>query len=190
MSKELPYFKFFVNEWITGDITLEDYEVQGLFINICSYYWSKDCKITLTNVRKKFKSAKPEAFACLLSANIIKVDKKDFLSITFLNEQKVSRDKLGKKNSENGKKGGAPSGNSNASKTQKQPSAYFKSTEKQAKTSNIEKRREEKSIPITGILIPEGHPYSRLPEGDARREKYLNDPEYRRDIDFRMNNPL
>ncbi|RZJ47685.1 MAG: hypothetical protein EOO44_22130, partial [Flavobacterium sp.] len=152
MSKELPYFKFFVNEWITGDITLEDYEVQGLFINICSYYWSKDCKITLTNVKKKFKSAAPASFEALISAKIMKVDKNDFMTISFLNEQKSSRVKLGLKNSENGKKGGAPKGNANASKTEKQPNASINSTEKQAKTSNIEKRREEKTIPITGIV--------------------------------------
>lgn len=39
MAKDLPYFKFIVNEWITGDITLEDLNVQGLFINLCAWYW-------------------------------------------------------------------------------------------------------------------------------------------------------
>ena len=55
MAKDLPYFKFFCSEWNDGDITLEDYETQGLFINICSYYWSNECDITFTKLKKKFK---------------------------------------------------------------------------------------------------------------------------------------
>ena len=57
MAKELPYFKFFVSEWNDGDITLEDLETQGLFINLCSYYWSNGCKITLSKSIKKFRFA-------------------------------------------------------------------------------------------------------------------------------------
>ena len=33
MAKDLPYFKFFCSEWNDGDITLEDFNLQGLFIN-------------------------------------------------------------------------------------------------------------------------------------------------------------
>ena len=42
MAKEIPYFKFFTGEWANGEITAESYEVQGVFINICSLYWDKD----------------------------------------------------------------------------------------------------------------------------------------------------
>ena len=45
MAKDLPYFKFFCSEWNDGDITLESYEAQGVFINICSYYWSNECNV-------------------------------------------------------------------------------------------------------------------------------------------------
>ena len=55
MAKDLPYFKFFCSEWNDGDITLEDYKTQGLFINICSYYWSNECEITFTKLKKKFR---------------------------------------------------------------------------------------------------------------------------------------
>ena len=47
MAKSLPYFKFFCSEWSDGDITLEDYQTQGLFINICAYYWSNECIVEL-----------------------------------------------------------------------------------------------------------------------------------------------
>lgn len=110
MSKELPYFKFYVNEWITGDISLEDYEVQGLFANLCAYYWSKECNITLVNAKRKFKDCKPTAFDSLISAKIIKVDSKDNLTINFLLEQLESRAGVSKTNSNNGKKGGRPKG--------------------------------------------------------------------------------
>ena len=55
MARELPYFKFFVSEWNDGDITLESLECQGLFINICSYYWSNECDLTIEKLLKKFK---------------------------------------------------------------------------------------------------------------------------------------
>ena len=56
MAKDLPYFKFFCSEWNDGDITLEDYEIQGLFINICSYYWSSGCEVSLQKVKKRFRN--------------------------------------------------------------------------------------------------------------------------------------
>ena len=55
MAKDLPYFKFFVSEWNDGDITLEDFQTQGLFVNLCAYYWSNECEITLTKAIKKFR---------------------------------------------------------------------------------------------------------------------------------------
>ena len=55
MAKDLPYFKFFCSEWSDGDITLESYEAQGLFINICSYYWSNECDVNYKKLLKKFR---------------------------------------------------------------------------------------------------------------------------------------
>ena len=51
MAKDLPYFKFFCSEWNDGDITLEDFKTQGLFINICSYYWSNECELRAFKIR-------------------------------------------------------------------------------------------------------------------------------------------
>lgn len=190
MSKELPYFKFFVNEWITGDITLEDFEAQGLFINICAYYWSKNCRISFTNAKRKFKNASETSFQSLIDSKIIKVGKDDLLIISFLDEQNIERNRLSKTNSENGKKGGAPKGNKNAKTTEIQPIALNNLTKTQPKTTNKEKKREEVVSIKDTIIISEGHPYSRLPEGDARRERYLTDEIYRKDIDFQINNPI
>lgn len=136
MAKDLPYFKFYVSEWNDGDITLEDLETQGLFINICSFYWSKNGDITLTKIKKRFRDAKPTAFDSLIEEGIIKVDENDCLLINFLDEQIKERDELSKKNSKNGAKGGRP-------KKPKKPTALISESELKAKKSNIEERRGE-----------------------------------------------
>lgn len=105
MAKDLPYFKFFVSEWNDGDITLEDYKRQGLFINICSYYWSKECDVTSKILYKKFKELK-EDIDYLINEGHLKL-LNGFIIISFLDEQKQERLKTSIKNSEAGKKGAA-----------------------------------------------------------------------------------
>jgi len=85
MAKDLPYFKFFCSEWNDGDITLEDYYTQGLFINICSYYWSNECELSYIKLKKKFNNDF-NTLDLLIDAGLIKV-LDDIISITFLDEQ-------------------------------------------------------------------------------------------------------
>jgi hypothetical protein len=103
MAKELPYFKFYVSEWSDGDITLEDMEVQGLFINICSYYWSNECNLTLKKAEKKFRNADPNLWNTILDERLIKVDEHDYISISFLDEQQNERTEQSKLKSKGGK---------------------------------------------------------------------------------------
>jgi hypothetical protein len=42
MAKELPYFKFEPAEYLTKDVFCS-LAAQGLFINLCSYYWQRSC---------------------------------------------------------------------------------------------------------------------------------------------------
>jgi len=86
MSKELPFFKFTANEWLTGDINFEPYEIQGLFISVCSTYWSKDCSISLARLKQRFSNATPEQWQHLIDADYIKVVE-DQIHIDFLDEQ-------------------------------------------------------------------------------------------------------
>lgn len=102
MAKELPYFKFYVSEWSDGDITLEDLETQGLFINVCSYYWSSECNVTLTKLKKKFRHVKDSLFNNLIDSEILKLDG-DKVVINFLNEQQDERLEQSKLNSKAGK---------------------------------------------------------------------------------------
>lgn len=98
MAKELPYFKFFVSEWNDGDITLEDYEVQGLFINVCSYYWSKDCDISEIKLRKRFKGC-DDSIDALIDSDIIRIEEDGGVNIKFLLEQLNDRGVQSNKNS-------------------------------------------------------------------------------------------
>ena len=101
MAKDLPYFKFFVSEWSDGDITLEDMETQGLFINLCSYYWSQECNVTLAKAKKRFKH-NTKLIDTLLESDIISVDGDD-VCIRFLNEHQEERLEQSKVRSKGGK---------------------------------------------------------------------------------------
>jgi len=102
MAKDLPYFKFFCSEWNDGDITLESFEHQGLFINICSYYWSNECYIHLDKLLKRFRGYN-DIIDDLISANLFKVNQDRTISITFLDEQRDERLEQSKIKSKGGK---------------------------------------------------------------------------------------
>jgi hypothetical protein len=103
MAKDLPYFKFFCSEWNDGDVTLETFEHQGLFINICSYYWSNECDLHLDKLLKRFRGFE-ELIDDLSAANLFKINEDRTISITFLDEQAKDRGKLCNQNSINAKK--------------------------------------------------------------------------------------
>lgn len=86
MAKELPYFRFTVSEWLNGNVSLEGYMLKGVFIDVCSYYWFKDCSITKAELEKRFKNAK-RYISQLFDLEIIKICESDYIEISFLNEQ-------------------------------------------------------------------------------------------------------
>ena len=57
MSKELPYFKFLPTEYLLGSITLQDYRLQGVFINICAIYWQNECKVSQGTLEGRLREA-------------------------------------------------------------------------------------------------------------------------------------
>jgi hypothetical protein len=106
MAKELPYFRFTPQEWQNGDITLESYELQGFFINVCAYYWVQNCSITKAMLEKKFKHD-VSLINELEKANIFKHEKKsDLIIISFLNDQFDLLSTKRKRRQEAGSKGG------------------------------------------------------------------------------------
>jgi len=102
MAKDLPYFKFFCSEWSDGDITLESYEAQGLFINMCSYYWSNECDINYKKLLKKFKGHE-KTVNQLKEESIFKVSDSGEVVISFLDEQRNDRKERSKVKAKGGK---------------------------------------------------------------------------------------
>ncbi len=104
MAKGFPYFKFIATEWLVGDISFEDYELQGLFISICAIYWQRDGNMTILDVNKRCKSERVNE---LVKLNFIKISDGK-IQIKFLDEQLIDAGHISKTNSNNGKKGGRP----------------------------------------------------------------------------------
>lgn len=101
MSKELPFFKFYPSEWLTGDISDETDKIQGQFIAICAIYWSKNCDLTMDKLTRKVHKTKVK---CLLNLGFIS-EKSGVVSIAFLDEQYAELSDLQRKRSEAGSKG-------------------------------------------------------------------------------------
>ena len=139
MAKELPYFRFNVSEWMNGDIEMENYESKGLFVDICAWYWFKDCSVTKVMLEKKFIDL--EKLTILFDSNIIKVEGEN-LCIEFLNEQYDILSNRRKARQAAGSKGGKQK-RSNAKAKLKQKSSY-KDKDKDKDKDNIIKEDSKK----------------------------------------------
>ena len=84
---ELPYFKFYPDEWLTGDVTMEEFDVQGIFANISAYYWKKDCNTSMGKLKKRYRNVTEEQWDSLVDNGIIKMDEDQRVRINFLDEQ-------------------------------------------------------------------------------------------------------
>lgn len=127
MSKDFPFFRFTVQEWQNGDITLEPFQIQGIFINVCCFYWLSDCSITKAKLKQRLPGVEP-AVDLLIEKDIIKWDENtDFIEIDFLNEQYEMLSDLRDKRQKAGKKGGNQKSSKAKAKlkqTVKQSSSY------------------------------------------------------------------
>lgn len=101
MAKNFPYFKFIATEWLTGDIVFEDYELQGIFINVCALYWHRDGDINIDELVKRLKSNR----VLELKDRFLNIDDNNCINIKFLDEQLLEANHISKVNSDNGKKG-------------------------------------------------------------------------------------
>lgn len=155
MAKELPYFKFITSEWLDGEITLEDLEVQGLFINICALYWSKEGRVYLSKLKKRYRQAEENSFNILVEEGFIQVNE-DLVSISFLDEQLEERAAKSLTNSKNGKKGGRPrKPNKNPTESEEKPIALISESKPKPNESQLEERRREEKREEKKRLIEE-----------------------------------
>ena len=109
MAKELPYFKFEPAEYLTKDISFCSLSAQGLFINICSYYWQRNCKITKSQFLKRLDYE--DEFDELIFEGVIDLDENEYIIVKFLDNQLSTVEEKSKINSTNGSKGGRPKKN-------------------------------------------------------------------------------
>jgi hypothetical protein len=104
--KELPFFKFYPNQWITGTISFLEKDVQGAYMIALCYYWSKNCEMPLNQLKMII----PDHYQQLIDVNLFKiVDGK--IRIKFLDEQYSQFKTRSKINAENGSKGGKAKAN-------------------------------------------------------------------------------
>lgn len=104
MAKELPYFKFEPNQWDNGNIQMLSREDKGLFVDLCSMYWSRLGDVPLKLAVQKLCAGNAVALNSLCDEKIIEVLEGNIF-IKFLSEQLNEFDDLSKQNSKNAKEG-------------------------------------------------------------------------------------
>lgn len=75
-------------------------EAQGLFINLCSMYWSQGCTLSIEKAKRRYNVRNTIVWEELEKEGVIKI-KKGMIIINFLDEQLKERKKLSVQNSEN-----------------------------------------------------------------------------------------
>ena len=86
MAKELPYFKFEPNEWQSGMIQVCSFEAKGLFIELCSLYWSRLGDLPYALALQKLCNGNASLMQELESNQIYEVENNQIV-ISFLDEQ-------------------------------------------------------------------------------------------------------
>jgi hypothetical protein len=104
MAKELPYFKFEPNQWDNGNIQMLSREDKGLFIDLCSMYWSRLGDIPLKLAIQKLCAGNATALSSLCDEKVIEVIDGNIF-IKFLSEQLNEFEDTSKQNSKNAKDG-------------------------------------------------------------------------------------
>lgn len=102
MAKELPYFKFEPNQWENGNIQICSRENKGLFIDLCSMYWSRLGDLPVKLAIQKLCAGNANALNSLFEENIIE-QKEGYICIDFLNEQLSEFKNTSSQNSKNAK---------------------------------------------------------------------------------------
>ena len=149
MAKELPYFKFEPAEYLTKDISFCSLGAQGLFINICAYYWQRNCKLTKDQLLKRLNHNKE--FDELIDEGVIDLKENgQTIVIKFLDMQLLDVAKTSSQNSVNGAKGGRPKkAKVNPNESEKKPTALIPLSE--TKAIREEKIKEDKITNISFI---------------------------------------
>lgn len=104
MAKELPYFKFEPNQWENGSIQICTREDKGLFMDLCSIYWSRLGDVPFKLAVQKLCNGNASAFDSLIKEGVFTVVD-DKICIHFLNEQLSEFEDVSEKNRKNALEG-------------------------------------------------------------------------------------
>ena len=102
MAKELPYFKFEPNAWENGNIQMLSREDKGLFIDICSMFWSRIGDLPEKLVIQKLCFGNASALIPLYDEKIIELIDGS-IYVKFLSIQLQEFENTSNQNSENAK---------------------------------------------------------------------------------------
>jgi len=141
MAKELPYFKFEPNQWENGNIQMLSREDKGLFMDLCSMYWSRLGDVPFKLAVQKLCGGNATAFDSLIDEGIFEVID-GLICIDYLNEQLGNFEDTSKKNSENAK---ARWAKVHAERVLCDRNATASNSQCETDAIREEKRREEKS---------------------------------------------
>lgn len=86
MAKELPFFKFEPNQWDNGNIQMLPRELKGLFIDLCSSYWSRLGELPYALALQKHCNGNAKPLEVLIQSEIIGMIDGQII-IEFLDEQ-------------------------------------------------------------------------------------------------------
>ena len=108
MDKELPWYKFSPNEWLSGIISLQTFEVQGFFVSLCAIYWKNNCKLTLKELQKRLRlnDSSVQKYAKELKSEGLITLRRNRVTVKFLDEQYQEFMSKKQRLSEAGRRGG------------------------------------------------------------------------------------
>ena len=144
---ELNHFKFFPDEWISGQITLVDMDAQGLFINICAWYWRRECDLIYEDIEKRFlvDDRMKKCFDKLINKDVLRLEDGK-IHIEFLFNQHREAGHKHAIHVISGMQGGR--GKKKGGFSEKKPAF---STEKPAFTKENKQKSENQKTPTTSI---------------------------------------
>ncbi len=147
---DLPYFKFMVGDWLSGDIHGHDMETQGVFINLCARIWKEggaldrdDAK--LARLLRVDKQKLASALQVLIDDGCLVITEHGKLSSKFILLQLAERGTLSEARARAGRKGGKAKQLARRSKCKAKP---------KQKVAISESEAEAKSEPESEIPAP------------------------------------
>lgn len=100
MAKELPYFKFEPNQWENGNIQICSHSEKGVFIDLCSMYWSRLGDVPYKLAVQKICGGNATALDSLYENKIFDIIDGN-IYIKYLSEQLSEFENTSEKNSKN-----------------------------------------------------------------------------------------